>query len=327
MRLIIVLWGLYQANATPPGPKRRTSELAERARIAQQLAEQRDAELQKLGQMLETPVQGPPAAPQGPAGVPGLEDLPAPLTEAEFGLEVGDPVAPSAPPAPAVLGPVQRTNQGGTLVLEAAKPATRVLPPGSYVLGRVLSGALASPVSDKPIMVQLDRAFLAANGTRIDLSGCHVIASVQADLSAKRADGRMRQIVCGTQGQQMWWSDVDGWLVDARDNAYGIAGKVYRSEAAALGMALVTSVLDGVGSAVAQTQRRIVLNPAGAVTDTNHVGAAIAGETVSSAMGRVADWSLDRADALHPVIAVNSGLDVWMVLLSGVDIEGEWGER
>src|SRR5690606_18276334 len=57
-----------------------------------------------------------------------------------------------------------------------------VIPSGSYVKAKMMTGVEAPEGKNYPVLLQLDYAFVGPNRTKVDLTGCFGISKAQGDL-------------------------------------------------------------------------------------------------------------------------------------------------
>lgn len=349
-------WGQTADDVPQAGRHRRTSDLATSASTIEQLRQRYEAlletkrtEVARLAEQLEQREQHeaddaddadtPPTVPVPPGPVPLTAPPvpvrpPPPLEAGDFAtpppVQVGDVVTPPPLPDGEPVSPRAQNTRQGPLVLDVAPRPTRqrVLPVGSYVYGTVLTGAEAPGRVDLPLVIEVERAWAGPNRHRfawgsadqsVELVGCHIIASVRGNFATARADGEARRLSCVTRGGEAVELPLKGFLVD-QDNTFGLRGEVFRRDGGAIAAAILASLVDGVGGALARSREVTQVVPGalgGGATATNVDGSVpyALGTGAASAARRVADWYLERASQLEPVVAVGSGLPVWIVLL------------
>ncbi|HYX31595.1 MAG TPA: TraB/VirB10 family protein [Oligoflexus sp.] len=207
---------------------------------------------------------------------------------------------------------------------QAADYATTVIPLGSYVKAKVMTGVEANMLEPYPILLQLDHAFVGPNKTRIDLSHCFMIAKARANLSTERVLGETQEISCVRDNGEAVKRKATGYLA-GEDSTFGLAGELISRQGQVLGAAVIASLAKGAGEAVAlaNTSKEVVSGGFGAVATSEAIKNKqefILGRAASEAGGMIAQWYLDYARQLVPSIAIGSGRDVWIVMLDSVPI-------
>lgn len=232
--------------------------------------------------------------------------------------------------APAPTAP--QNSLGAALVFEvpegsdAIARTSTVVPAGSYVKVRILTGVEANARDDIPMLVQADHAMVGPNHRRIDLRGCMVLLQVKGDLSVDRVVGKAIRLSCVRDDGEHVHRQLNGYLA-GEDSTFGVTGQLISRQGRVIASASVASLAEAAGTAVAAAQQttQVVTSPLGGapVESKNVTGsqlAYVAGSSSSAAAGMIAHWYLQYADQLLPAIAVGSGRDVWVVLLDSVEV-------
>ena len=201
------------------------------------------------------------------------------------------------------------------------------LPPGAFVKGVVLTGVDAHQ-AEWPVLIQLEEAFVGPNETRIDLSGCFVIAKAKGDLSIERAIMQTEKISCVAENGDLFESLMNGWVNDDEDNRFGVKGPVMSKRGRVLTTAFLASVVEGIGRAIQLGESTQMTNAVGGAQSviTGDQGRFIAGGAAAGAASRVADWYLRQAENLLPSITVGSGKSVWIAVKDKVNLPARYFE-
>jgi hypothetical protein len=234
--------------------------------------------------------------------------------------------SPAAPPRPS-------SSLDGALVFDvsgaAASIGTKnetVVPAGSYVKVRILTGVEANPRDEIPMLVQADHALVGPNKRRIDLRGCMVLLQVKGELSTDRVVGQAVRLSCVRSDGESVTRDINGYLT-GEDSTFGVTGQLISRQGRVIAAAAVAGFAEAAGDAVARAQetRQIIQNPLGGSSGevrnvTGNQAAYVLGTSGSGSAQIIANWYLKYADQLLPAIAVGSGRDVWVVLLETVSV-------
>ncbi len=169
---------------------------------------------------------------------------------------------------------------------------------------------------------------IVANGTLPNkqtshLKDCVVTAAVVGDISSERGQIRLERMSCTFPNGEIVEQPVEG-TVFGMDAKNGVRGNPVWREGALLGRAAVAGALSGLGSAVSQTYTTNSISPLGSTETVNNgeifkYGAA---QGVSSAMDKLADYNIRRAEQYHPVIQLTAGQPVDVVFLKGFYLDG-----
>ncbi|MBM4253413.1 MAG: hypothetical protein FJ146_15700 [Deltaproteobacteria bacterium] len=191
-----------------------------------------------------------------------------------------------------------------------------VLPAGSYVKAKLLTGVEAPEGRTYPVLLQLDFAHIVPNNKSIDLKGCFVIAKAEGDLSTERVQMQATKLSCVARNGQMFEREINGFVADARDNSFSVTGTVNTKQDRVAAMAFLAAVVDGIGKSVqlAQTSNQTFPNGSQTQIISGNQGRYLAAGGAASAASQVTQWYLKEAQNLLPTINVGSGQDVWIVL-------------
>ncbi len=205
--------------------------------------------------------------------------------------------------------------------VEIKKPGV-VLPPGSYVKGKILTGVEAPEGKIYPVLVQLDYANILPNHHRLDLAGCFMIAKATGNLSIERVEMQVTKLSCVAKDGAMFERDINGFVADDKDNSFAVLGSVNSKQDRVAAMAFLASVVEGVSKAIQQAQTTQQTNALGGGqsmltgNQMKYIGAGGASEAANT----VANWYLNQAQNLLPTINVGSGRDVWVIMQESVSL-------
>lgn len=198
-----------------------------------------------------------------------------------------------------------------------------VLPVGSFVRAKLLSGVESISTEPFPALLQLQVSFVGPNKTRIDLSNCFMIAKARANLSTERVIMETETISCVKENGEAFKSSAKGYTAGS-DNSFGSTGKFISKQGQVLLAAVLASIAKNAGQAISSAQQTTTVAGADkAATATNITGskaAFVAGSSVVDGATLIAQWYLDYARQLLPSIALGSGADVTVVMLESIKI-------
>lgn len=221
-------------------------------------------------------------------------------------------------------------RKGPDLIAFPVKAETKnegvMLPAGSYVKAKVLTGVDVPEGKTYPVLMVLDFSYVAPNDHKIDLSGCFMIAKAEGDLSTERVQMQATKMSCVSKNGKMFEREVNGFIADDKDGSFAMKGKVNSKQGRVAAMAFMSGVVEGVGKAVQAAQSTQSTNGFGGSTSiltgdaTTHAAAGGA----ANAAGMVAQWYLQQAQSLAPTVEVGSGRDVWIVMKDKVKLPEEF---
>lgn len=321
------------------GRERLLSQKAQSMMDGQTKLEARLAELEKkLQEAAQSPVAaksdaGPAVGqPQGeglgiaPTGIPPQGAEEALQLYGVTGNAAGGSVTPLRSP-----GRAQRSIlKGRDLIAFPVKSESRtegvMLPAGSYVKAKILTGVDVPEGKTYPVLMVLDFSYVAPNDHKIDLSGCFMIAKAEGDLSTERVQMQATKMSCVSKKGKMFEREVNGFIADDKDGSFAMKGKVNSKQGRVATMAFMSGVVEGVGKAVQAAQTTQSSNAFGGGTSImtgDSTKYAVAGGA-SNAAGMVAQWYLQQAQNLAPTVEVGSGRDVWIVMKDKINLPEEF---
>lgn len=167
-----------------------------------------------------------------------------------------------------------------------------------------------------PTLLVLDYAFQSPNNARVNLAGCFALAKTQASLATERIEFQVYKLSCVSKKGEMFERDMNGFVVDDKDNNFAIKGEVQSHQGRVAAMAFMNSVVQGVGEIIERKGQNIGgANPDNKGTDI------ILQQGATSSASKVVDWYLTQATStLVPTISVKSGQDVWVVVNETVEV-------
>lgn len=314
--------------------------LSERAKAMFEGQAKLEAKIAELEKKLESAGGVTQAKPSDSAQVPGsegvgLQSSVAGSTPNQSELQLYD--APPGIEATVVsaVSSKRRFTLGGSSkgpdliafpVKSVVQPEGVVLPAGSYVKAKVLTGVDVPEGKTYPVLMVLDYSYVTPNDQKIDLSGCFMIAKAEGDLSTERVQMQATKMSCVSKRGRMFERDVNGFVADDKDGSFAMKGKVNSRQGRVASMAFLAGVVEGVGKAIQATQTTQSMNPLGGSSSvlTGDAGKYAVAGGASNAAGMVAQWYLQQAQSLAPTVEVGSGRDVWIVMKDKVNLPEEF---
>lgn len=216
------------------------------------------------------------------------------------------------------------TTESGVQVFavsESSDQSGEVLPAGSWVRAKLLTGVEANSQYAYEVTLQLDYAFTGPNGSKMSMQGCLMVAEAMADLSIERVIIRPRKLSCVRDSGEYVERKVAGFVA-GKDSATGLQGVYSSKQGQVFLAALLASVAKGAGEAVQLSQFEETVggseNAQVARNFKGDVGQFAVAKGATEAATMVTDWYLQRAKSLLPTIKSGSGQDVWVILTDSV---------
>ena len=189
--------------------------------------------------------------------------------------------------------------------------------------GRLLTGVYAATGAGAasqplPMVIRLENKAILPNEWRSQVTSCHVTASATGDLSSERVFVRLDRLSCVSKRGETLDVRVAGYAV-GEDGKVGIRGKLVTRSGQAIASALSVGLLSGIGNAVSRSNEEITTSITGTQSKRyTNAWASGLGEGMSDAMDRITDYYLKLADRIFPVLEVDAGRPVDIVLSQGV---------
>jgi len=201
---------------------------------------------------------------------------------------------------------------------------TSYLPGGSMARSVLLTGVDA-PVGGKPfpVLLALRESFSSPNSYQVPLKGCFALGKAEGNASSERADIQIVRISCILPDGKAFEQEITGYVV-GEDGKQGIPGKLVDKEGRKIAFAAVAGVGAGLAKAFGQQQVTNVVTDSGAITSTV-TGDALTFGLASGAQGAANElqkYFQKEAERLFPVVEIDAGKEVTMVMLSGTKVPG-----
>lgn len=235
------------------------------------------------------------------------------------------------PPSPPAYGGIREVSTPApapkpkAAAAEARVPEEYYLPSGSMITGVLLTGVDAptgkSAVKDPvPVLVRVKHEAVLANRYRADVRECFMILEAVGDLASERAMMRSTGVSCIRKDRTVIDVPIQGWAV-GEDGRAGMRGRLVTKQGEAIRKAMLAGFADGISRAFGG-------NNSFQAGGQNNVDYGASGEAgfvggASTALDRIAQYYLDLADQLHPVVEIDSGRKVTIVLLKGRHMAGQ----
>jgi conjugal transfer pilus assembly protein TraB len=309
--------------------------------------------LAKFEQLQQKLTQAPPLAPSAPPPVaPSTSpaNLPPPLPARTGSQTAGYP--PGLPPGmgePQNLGLTRVTLRDASVKTAQAAPGRalgattgsgstsepteqqlRTLDnyiPISFTRA-VLLGGLDAPTGGQaqanphPVLLRLDDNAILPNRFRAQVRECFVIGAGYGDISSERAYIRTERLACVRHDGTALEVKIKGSIFDETGKV-GMKGRLVTKQGQVLANALLAGVISGVGYGFQNSYTTFSTTPFGAVTTTepSHAFEAGLAAGVGRAMDRLAQYYISLAEKTFPIIEVDAGRSVDVVLTEGVVID------
>ncbi len=206
------------------------------------------------------------------------------------------------------------------------------LPAGAVFEGVLLNGmdAPTSSVTQKqpvPALVRIKSESLIPNLMSMgdgDIRECFLVIGGHGVLATERAQLRTETLSCVREDGRVIEAELEGYAV-GEDGKVGMRGRLVSKQGSMIAKSLVSGFLAGFGQAIAPSQvPQLNVTPGSSAQyqsiDMGAAAQAGVGKGISEASKMVAQFYLDMAKEMFPVIEVDAGRKVSIVTLRGIQL-------
>lgn len=278
---------------------------------------------------------GTPAAPVA-GQTPPARQTPAPMGQPPM---AGKPATPS--------GQKDLQQVGGILIVKMSRSATpptlgqplatdkrnTVKDTKNYFMSGMFGQAILLAGMDaptggqaqsnpQPVLLQLRDPANLPNGFRYDWDKCMITGAGYGDLSSERGFIRLESLSCVAKNGKVLDVAIKGY-VSGEDGKAGMRGRLVSKQGQVLGNALLAGVVSGIGTGLERSSTIQSVSPLGSTSSikSGQEFQSGIGAGVGRAMDRLADYYIRLADKMFPVIEIDAGRVVDVVLTQGVTVD------
>ena len=186
------------------------------------------------------------------------------------------------------------------------------------------TGGESSTANPHPVLLRINNMAQLPNRFRQNFKECFVTGTGYGDLSSERAMIRTEQLSCvGTDGRAIDIA-IKGYVA-GEDGKTGVRGRLVSKQGSVLKNALIAGVLSGIGegfSSAASVTNTSALGTVSSVSTGKQWQNAL-GSGAGNAFDKLAQYYIKLADKMFPVIEVDAGRQVDIVLIKGFQIGDE----
>ena len=192
----------------------------------------------------------------------------------------------------------------------------------------VLLGGLDAPTGGQsqtnphPVLLRLVDSAVLPNRYRGQVRECFVIGAGYGDISSERAYIRTENLSCVRNDGSTLEIAIQGSIF-GEDGKVGMRGRLVTKQGQLLANALLAGVVSGIGTAFSQYYTTTTTSTFGTISTTDPSKAIQSGlgTGVGSAMNRLANYYISLAEKVFPVVEIDAGRMVDVVLTKGVVID------
>ena len=200
---------------------------------------------------------------------------------------------------------------------------------GSIIEGVLLNGMdapaeLQGQKNPVPTTIRVKAEAILPNRYRQDIRECFITASGFGELSTERARLRTERIACISKDGKVMDSKLSGYVI-GEDGKVGVRGRVVTKQGALIGKTILASFMAQLGEGLAPSPVTSLNLSGSGTTQFQHPNLkdlATSGgyRGAANAMNEVAQFYLDLAKQMFPVIEIDAGRHVSIILIEGVGL-------
>ncbi len=209
----------------------------------------------------------------------------------------------------------------------ATRTAQDYIPLGSFAQAILLNGLDASTATTAssnplPVLMRLTSDAVLPRQFRGQMKTCHVIAGAYGELSTTRVMMRLETITCTDLDGNIFESEIEGY-VTGDDGSVGVLGTMRDDTGPLLAKSFVAGLFGGIGQGIADSTGTTSTSALGTVQtfDTNEIMKMGLGDGASNALDRLAQYYIDRAEQIYPVIQIAPGRKITLIISGSKGLE------
>lgn len=313
---------------------RRAKELAELRELIEKASRQNAPAPAPLP---PPPVAAPTPGPTSGAHRVSSQAVPGLFPPGSPGMAgTGDPGYPDIVPTMTRVSVIDRasnnqataTASGGGAGSTKARPKTvQSFLPISFTRGVLLSGLDAptggqSQSNPHPVLIRLTDNAVLPSRFRAEYKECFVVAAGYGELSSERAYLRTEYLSCVRPDGRTMEVKIQG-TVNGEDGKAGVRGRLVTKQGQVLANALRAGIVGGIAQGFSTYNSSYAYSAFGSIAQRSGTEAVRGGVGigVGRALDRLATYYIRLAEQMFPIIEVDAGRDVDVVITKGARIE------
>ncbi len=212
---------------------------------------------------------------------------------------------------------------------QKAKTVLNTIPAGAFAQAIMLSGLDASSAMNAasnpiPLLLRLIHPGTLPRYFKSDLQDCHCTASGYGDISSERIHVRLEKLSCiERKTGEIVSTEVAGYIAGP-DGREGVRGTIVSKEGAYLSRSALGGVFSGLAKVASPNNRQTMMNPFLGQNfqnpSTKELFQSGFLEGSGSALDRLSQYYINRAEQLQPIVQVPGGQIVDIVFSEEADI-------
>ena len=201
-----------------------------------------------------------------------------------------------------------------------------IIPTASFMRGELLSGVTAPTMgkgtSDPvPAIIRVTDLARLPNFYRADITECFILVESKGSLATEMVSMRLKTLSCKDVNGKTIERNIDGY-VTGENGMEGLRGRVVSKQATILGRTFIASFMSGLAEAFGESTQSVITSPSGTLTTVNPGDALESGlwSGAAGATNRLAEFYMDLANEMVPVIEINAGRKVDIIFLKSENL-------
>lgn len=196
------------------------------------------------------------------------------------------------------------------------------LPAGTTLKGRIINSFPAPVGGEKfpAVLIELDDYARLPNNYRIPMDKCLVIAKAEGSYVLSRAKMETYRLTCILKTGRVIEVSPKGMIVSGEDGMEGVGGKFLNINREQLLMSLGGGTLSGFFSALQNAQLQQNTSVFGTTTNVKNEFLYALYGSLAQTWNQFAQWYLDQAKQMLPVVVVSAGKPVYITLVDGISL-------
>jgi conjugal transfer pilus assembly protein TraB len=205
-----------------------------------------------------------------------------------------------------------------------------IVPTGSIFKVQLLSGFDAPTLAQAktnplPILMKVSDLSILPNKHKYDLKECFIMGEGYGDLSSERAYIRTNTLSCVTNSGKVIDTSIKG-IISGEDGKAGLRGRVVSKQGTVIANTIIATFIDSVAKAFGSQYQTTTVTTTGAVTtnDTNNLKDTFKNgfyQGISTGSSKLAEFFLEMADQVSPVIEIDAMREVDVILTSTLKLD------
>ena len=193
--------------------------------------------------------------------------------------------------------------------------------------GMDASTAIGANKTPTPALLRIKSEAILPNMHSFDIAECFILVGGVGNLSSERVELRSETMSCYSPSGQVWEGKVEAFVV-GEDGKAGVRGRLVSKQGALLAKTFMAGFVGGLSGAFAPQQNQSLnLLTNGQVADAYQFpnGKQVLGSGVSKGLNQagtaLANFYIAQAEQMYPVLELDSGRKVTVILLKGVELK------